>query len=73
VAVPSAVAKPTLTVCPLGAESVTVKLALTVPELPSVTVTSLIDRIGRPSSSMIVPIPCESAMVAFVGAERLSE
>ena len=46
VAVPSAVAYWTVTVWPLGADSVTVKVALTVPVLPSVTVTSLIGQGG---------------------------
>ena len=62
---------PTLIVWPLGAESVTVKFALTEPELPSVTVTSLTVRVGGVSSSMIAPPPWSSARVAFVGSVRL--
>ena len=57
----------------LGALSVTVKFAFTVPELPSVTVTSSIERDGSPSSSRIVPMPWPSAIVAFVGPERLTK
>ncbi len=46
-AVPSAVAKLTVTVPVTGGESVTLKVAPTVPMFPSVTVTSLIDSDGR--------------------------
>ena len=46
-AVPFAVAKPTVTVPVAAGERVTLKVALTVPEFPSVTVTSLTDRAGR--------------------------
>ena len=49
------------------------KLALTVPVLPSVTVTSLIDERGMASSSVIVPTPWPSAIVALVGLERLTK
>ena len=49
------------------------KFALTVPLLPSVTVTSLTERLGRLSSSMIVPTPLPSAMVALTGSVRLRE
>ncbi len=60
-----AVAKLTDTARPLTAESVAVKVALTVPELPSVTVTSSIESEGSGSSSVIVPRPKSSAIVAF--------
>ena len=46
-AVPFAVAKATVTVELLAAESVTVKEATAVPLLPSATLTSLIDRVGK--------------------------
>ena len=42
---------------PLAAERVTVNVAVVVPALPSVTVTSPIDRVGAGSSSVIVPSP----------------
>ena len=47
------------------------KFAFVVPESPSVTVTSLTASDGRASSSVIVPTPCASAIVAFVGLVRL--
>ena len=46
VAVPSAVSYLTVTADVLVAERVTVKVALVVPALPSVTVASLIDMVG---------------------------
>jgi hypothetical protein len=46
VAVPFAVAKSTLTVCEAGIDKETVNVAGVVPELPSVTVTSLTDNVG---------------------------
>ena len=49
------------------------KVALTVPALPSVTVTSSIESVGSGSSSVIVPTPWPSAIVAFVGFERLTK
>jgi hypothetical protein len=49
-----------------------VNVALTVPELPSVTVTSAIETLGGASSSMIVPPPLGSAIVACVAAVRFS-
>jgi hypothetical protein len=73
VAVTSAVAKSTDTARPLGAFRLTVKLAITVPKLPSVTVTSLTENEGRGSLSLIVPRPCPSAIVAFVGFVRLTK
>ena len=57
-AVPSAVAKSTVTVRPLAAESVTVRPTLTKPELPSVTVLLLIESDGVASLSTMVPIAC---------------
>ena len=59
-----------VTVLALGAASVTVKLAVVVPLLPSATVTSPIDMPGGPSSSVIVPAPLASASVALAGLER---
>jgi len=52
----------------VGFDRLTVKVALVVvPVVPSVTVRSLIDRVGTPSSFTIVPIPCASAITACVG------
>ena len=48
------------------------KVALTLPPLPSVTVTLLIEMVGSESLSLTVPRPCPSAMVTFDGFERLS-
>ena len=53
-----------MTVFPLAAESETVNVAVVVPALPSATVTSSIDRVGATSSSVIVPAPEASAIVA---------
>ncbi len=47
------------------------KVALTVPESPSVTVTSSTESEGSGSSSVIVPRPRSSAIVAFEAPERL--
>ena len=69
---PLAVAKSTVTARPLGTFRLTVKFAFTVPVLPSVTVTSLTDRAGGASSSVIVPTPCPSPIVALTGPERLT-
>ena len=48
-------------------------VAATVPALPSVTVTSLIESAGGGSSSVIVPTPWPSAIVAFDGARQVDE
>jgi hypothetical protein len=61
-----------VTVWPLAAESVAVKTALVVAMLPSGTVTSSIETLGAASSSLIVPTPSPSAMVALIGAVRLT-
>ena len=53
---------------PLIALRPTVKVASTVPALPSATVTSPTDSVGVASSSVIVPMPSASPRVAFVGA-----
>src|SRR5437762_1244537 len=55
-AVPFAVAKLTATVPGAVGESVTVKIALVVPALPSVTVTSLMDSAG-PEDTVIGQVP----------------
>jgi hypothetical protein len=60
----------TVTCLPEAELSVTVKAAFVVPELPSVTVTSLIESAGSGSSSVIVPTPWLSVMVAFTAPER---
>jgi hypothetical protein len=70
--VPSPVAYCTVTVCPLATDSVTVKFALVVPLFPSVTVALPTESDGGPSSSLIVPTPVASAIVALDGFERLS-
>jgi hypothetical protein len=44
-----------------------VKLALMVPLSPSVTTTSSTESDGEPSSSMIVPMPSPSVIVALPG------
>ena len=71
-AVPAAVAQSTETARPETGARVTVKTALTVPESPSVTVTSLTDRTGGASSSRIVPRPMPSAIVALLGSDRVT-
>ena len=62
----------TMTVLPLAAESVTVNDAVVEPELPSVTATSLMDKDGSASSSVIVMTPCASEIVAFDSPERFT-
>ena len=47
-------------------------VALTVPVLPSVTVTSLIESDGVASSSVIVPMPCASVTRAPTALERFT-
>ncbi len=49
----------------------TLKLAVTVPVSPSVTVTSPIATEGSESSSVIVPSPCASSIDAFKALDRL--
>jgi hypothetical protein len=46
------------------------KLALLFPVLPSMIATSLIESDGGGSSSMIIPVPLPSAIVALTGFER---
>jgi hypothetical protein len=58
-----------VTVRPLGTFSVAAKFAVTVPVFPSVTVALPIDTAGRGSSSVIVPRPSPSSMVALTGFE----
>ena len=62
-----------MTVWPLAAHRLTVKIALTVPALPSVTVTSLIEMVGASSSSVMVPMPWPSRIVALVGLRQVHE
>ena len=64
------VAISTVTVWELSKDSVTVKTASTVPILPSTTVTSLTESDGMPSSSVIVPAPWLSVMLALTGVLR---
>ena len=47
-------------------------VAVVVPALPSVTVTSFTERVGAASSSVIVPRPEPSAIVAFPGLESVT-
>jgi hypothetical protein len=61
-----------VTVWPLGLDRETVKFALTVPDWPSVTVTSSTESDGKPSSSTIVPVPWPSAIVALTAVARLT-
>ena len=49
------------------------KIAFAVPLLPSATVTSPIVMLGALSSSVIVPIPWPSAIVALTGSDRLAK
>jgi hypothetical protein len=49
-----------------------VKTAFTVPALPSVTVASSIESDGAPSSSVIVPSPDPSPIVALTALVRLT-
>ena len=49
------------------------KVAATVPLLPSLTVTSLTATAGSGSLSVIVPSPSPSPIVAFDGFERLTK
>src|SRR5215212_359944 len=81
VAVMPLVATLTVIVRSLGVDRVTLKTNGVVPHglkkvekqlLPSFSDTSLIDRLAL-SSSTIVPTPCGSAIVAFVGLERLTQ
>lgn len=55
----------------MEADRDTVKTALTVPELPSLAVASLIDSAGK-SSLRMVPMPWASAMVAPLAPLRLT-
>src|SRR4051794_6836660 len=52
--------------------SVTVKLKLVAPELPSASVTSLIESAGSASSFLIVPTPTLPPIVAFTGPVRFT-
>ncbi len=70
-AVPLAVCQVTVMVLALAFERVTVKLAAVVPLFPSSTETSLIV-IETGSSSVIVPTPWASAIVALAGLVRLT-
>ena len=61
----------TVTVRPLGADRLTVKTALVVPVSPSVTATSLMERLGRGSLLLMVPTPWASVRRALLGLDRL--
>ena len=65
-------AQSNVTVFPLAAESETVNVAVVVPALPSARETSSIERAGAASSSLIVPIPEPSAIVALTGLDNVT-
>ena len=67
-----AVAKSTVMAWSEAADRLTVKTASVVPASPSVTVTSLITSVGKPSSSMIVPVPWLSVSAALTGLVRVT-
>ena len=69
---PLAVAKATVMVCALGADAVTVTMALALPVLPSATATSAIEKAGSTSSLVIDPVAWASVIVALAGALRLN-
>ena len=54
---------------PLGASSVAVKVAVTVPVFPSRTVALPIESAGTGSSSVIVPTPSPSSIAALTAFE----
>src|SRR6266700_202312 len=60
------------TVCPLTGVRVTVKLALVIPEFPSMSVTSLIEAVGKGSSSIISQEPDDTPSETFTGLVRLT-
>ncbi len=67
-----AVAQSAVTFRPLTALELTVNVAATVPKFPSVTDTSLTVRVGSGSSSVIVPSPDESEIVALTAFESVT-
>ena len=71
-ALPSVVSYLTVTVLPLGADKVTVKVALTEPVSPSTTDVSAMLSAGGPSSSWMVPTPWPSEMIALVALLRVT-
>jgi hypothetical protein len=60
----------TVTVRPLAALKVAVKVAAVVPVLPSATVMSPTASVGAASSSVIVPTPVPSRIVALLAPDR---
>ncbi len=70
-ALASEVAQFTVMVLPLAEESVTLNVAVVEPALPSVTETSFTERVGGRSSSVIVPTPEPSEIVALPGLDRV--
>ena len=71
-AVPAAVAQSKVTVFALAVPSDTVNVAVVVPAFPSARETSSIDRLGAGSSSVIVPAPDPSAIVAPAGFDSVT-
>ncbi len=63
VAVPAAVVQLNVTALPLAAERVTVNVAAVVPAFPSVAETSLTERTGSGSLSVMVATPCASPIL----------
>jgi hypothetical protein len=70
-AVPSAVAKSTVTAVLLGLLSVTVNVNSVVPTFPSFKLTLLIDRVAK-SSFRIVPVPVPASIVAPLALESVT-
>lgn len=68
VAVPGEVVAVTATSRPLGADSVTVSVAVTTPDCPSTTATSAAEIAGGWSSSTMVTTPVPPTIVALSGA-----
>ena len=60
-------AKLQLTICPLTGFTVTVNNMFVVPLLPSRTEASLIESVGKGSSSTMVPVPWTFPSVTLVG------
>src|SRR2546427_43166 len=71
-AVPSAVAQFSAEGNRVGNERLTLRTAYVLQQLPSVTFTSLMLRLGGPSSLTIVTTPCALAMVALLALLRFT-
>ena len=71
VAEPGEVAQSTVTALALADERLTLNVAVVVPASPSVTETSFTESVGGRSSSVIVPTPEPSEIVALPGLDRV--